>query len=150
MQQSASIPQSRTGLPPTQVFLADDSALSHRRVAEMLTAQGMVIVGQANTPESAASGILATRPDVVILDVQLGSGTGMQVMKSVLETRPHTSFVVLSHHAETVYRKHYLAEGAACFLDKCTEFNQLGNTVIGLVQSLRARTPVSSPQTQES
>ncbi|WP_341904084.1 response regulator transcription factor [Polaromonas sp. YR568] len=150
MQHNASARPTPPVNPPTQVFLADDSALSHRRVAEMLTAQGMVIVGQADTPESAASGILATRPDVVVLDVQLGRGTGMQVMKSVLKARPDTPFIVLSHHAETAFRTRYLAEGATRFLDKCSEFHELANAVIGLVQSRRTRTPISSPQTQES
>ncbi|MBW8722886.1 MAG: DNA-binding response regulator, partial [Polaromonas sp.] len=60
---------------PIRVFLADDSALSRLRVAELLAAQGMVVAGQAETPESAVSGILATQPDVAVLDVQFENGT---------------------------------------------------------------------------
>jgi DNA-binding NarL/FixJ family response regulator len=124
-------------VPPTRVFLADDSALSRRRVAEMLTAQGMVVAGEANTPESAVSGILATQPDVVVLDVQFEKGTGMQVLQSVLKATQDIPFIILSNHAEAAYRVRYLAAGAACFLDKHAEFYQLGGAVDGLAQSRR-------------
>jgi len=132
--------QDRTS--PTQVFLADDSALSRRRVAEMLTAQGMVVAGQADTPESAISGILAVRPDAVVLDVQFEKGTGLQVLRAVLKAAPGIPFVILSNHAEPAYRARYLAEGAACFLDKHTEFYQLAGQVKALA-GLAAQ-PVSS------
>lgn len=114
---------------PIRVFLADDSALSRRRVAEMLTAQGMAVVGEADTPESAVAGILASRPEVVVLDVQFRQGTGMQVLQAVLKALPRTAFIILSNHAEPAYRARYLAEGAVCFLDKHTEFYQLGGAV---------------------
>ncbi|WP_254779640.1 response regulator transcription factor [Polaromonas sp. JS666] len=127
---------------PTQVFLADDSALSRRRVAEMLTAQGMVVAGQADTPESAISGILAVRPDAVVLDVQFEKGTGLQVLRAVLKAAPGIPFIILSNHAEPAYRARYLAEGAACFLDKHTEFYQLAGQVKALA-GLAAQ-PVSS------
>jgi len=132
--------QDRTS--PTQVFLADDSALSRRRVAEMLTAQGMVVAGQADTPESAISGILAVRPDAVVLDVQFEKGTGLQVLRAVLKAAPGIPFIILSNHAEPAYRARYLAEGAACFLDKHTEFYQLAGQVKALA-GLAAQ-PVSS------
>ncbi|WP_431095050.1 response regulator [Polaromonas aquatica] len=114
---------------PTRVFLADDSALSRRRVAEMLTAQGMVIAGQADTPEAATSNILESRPDVVVLDVQFVKGTGMQVLQAVHKAAPHIPFIILSNHAEPAYRARYLAAGAACFLDKHAEFYQLAGQV---------------------
>lgn len=128
---------------PTRVFLADDSALSRSRVAAMLLNQGMEIAGQADTPELAVSGILAVRPDVVVLDVQFEKGTGMQVLQAVLKATPGIPFIVLSNHAEPAYRARYLAAGAACFLDKHAEFYQLGNAVAGLAQSRPVVQPVS-------
>lgn len=119
---------------PTRVFLADDSALSCGRVAEMLLAQGMEIAGQADTPELAVAGILAAQPDVVVLDVQFEKGTGMQVLLPVLGAARGIPFIILSNHAEPAYRARYLAAGAACFLDKHAEFHQLAETVAGLAR----------------
>jgi DNA-binding NarL/FixJ family response regulator len=114
---------------PTRVFLADDSALSRSRVAAMLLNEGMEIAGQADTPELAISGILATQPDVVVLDVQFEKGTGMQVLQAIRKAVPHIPFIILSNHAEPAYRVRYLASGADCFLDKHAEFYQLAGHV---------------------
>lgn len=137
---------------PTRVFLADDSALSRSRVAAMLLTQGMEIAGQADTPETAVSGILAVRPDVVVLDVQFEKGTGMQVLRAVRQASPGIPFIMLSNHAEPAYRARYLAAGAAGFLDKHAEFYQLASqvkAVAGLVPPRLAGQPVFSSQPKE-
>lgn len=118
-----------TGMPrsdvPLRVFLADDSALIRGRVAAMLGAGGMAIVGQARTPQSSIDGILDARPDVVVLDVQLEGGSGLQVLRAVRHAAPRIAFVVFSNNAGPAYRKRYLGEGADRFLDKTSEFEQL-------------------------
>jgi DNA-binding NarL/FixJ family response regulator len=120
---------------PLKVFLADDSSLIRARVAAMLGAPSMDIVGQAETPQACIAGILATRPDVVVLDVQLDGGQGLEVLKAVRPAAPGIAFVVFSNNSGPAYRKRYLGAGAACFLDKSTEFDQLPRAVAA------ARTP---------
>ena len=114
---------------PLKVFLADDSALVRGRVAALLDAGGMAVVGQAGTPQSSIAGILDAQPDVVVLDVQLEGGTGLEVLKAVRSADPGVAFVVFSNNAAAAYRKRYLREGAAQFLDKSTEFDQLAEAV---------------------
>ncbi|HMA06933.1 MAG TPA: response regulator [Ramlibacter sp.] len=108
-----------------KVFLADDSALIRERVAAMLVDRSMAIVGQAETPQASIDGILAVHPDVVVLDVQLEGGTGLEVLRAVRQVDPRIAFVVFSNNAGPAYRKRYLGEGAQRFLDKTTEFDQL-------------------------
>jgi DNA-binding NarL/FixJ family response regulator len=110
---------------PVKVFLADDSALIRERVAAMLVDRSMNIVGQAETPQASIDGILAVHPDVVVLDVQLEGGTGLEVLRAVRQVDPRIAFVVFSNNAGPAYRKRYLGEGAQRFLDKTTEFDQL-------------------------
>lgn len=112
-----------------RVFLADDSALIRERVAAMLAARAIDIVGQAETPQDSIDGILAAHPDVVVLDVQLEGGTGLQVLRAVRQVDPGIAFVVFSNNAGPAYRKRYLGEGAQRFLDKTTEFDQLVSAV---------------------
>ena len=114
---------------PVKVFLADDSALIRDRVAAILSTCAMNIVGQAETPQGSIDGILATQPDVVVLDVQLEGGSGLQVLRAVRQTAPGIAFVVFSNNSGPAYRKRYLVEGAARFLDKSTEFDQLARAV---------------------
>lgn len=108
-----------------KVFLADDSAMIRDRVAEMLAARAMNIVGEAETPAASIEGIMAAHPDVVVLDVQLAGGTGLEVLRAVRAADPGIAFVVFSNNAGPAYRKRYLGEGARQFLDKTSEFDQL-------------------------
>jgi two-component system response regulator DesR len=114
---------------PVKVFLADDSARIRQRVATNLAHQGMTVVGEGDTPSACISGILASRPDVVVLDIHLEGGTGLQVLRAVRGSDANPAFVVFSNIAEPAYRKRYLAEGAAAFVDKSCELEQLALAV---------------------
>jgi DNA-binding NarL/FixJ family response regulator len=116
------MPQSNV---PVKVFLADDSAMIRERVAAMLSAKAMSIVGEAVSPQSSIQGILAVHPDVVVLDIQLEGGSGLEVLRAVRLAEPDIAFVVFSNNSGAAYRKRYLAEGACRFLDKTTVFDQL-------------------------
>jgi DNA-binding NarL/FixJ family response regulator len=114
---------------PVSVFIADDSAIIRDRVAATLGAHAMNIVGQADSPQACIDGILCAHPDVVVLDVRLEGGTGLQVLRAVRRLEPGIGFVVFSNNADPAYRKRYLGEGAQCFLDKSTELDQLVTAV---------------------
>ncbi|WP_341910938.1 response regulator [Polaromonas sp. YR568] len=114
---------------PLKVFIVDDSILIRDRVTAMLEAGAMAVTGWAATPQGAIDGILAASPDVVVLDVQLEGGSGLQVLRAVRQAAPDIAFVVFSSNSGPAYRKRYFGEGAEAFLDKSTEFDQLVQTV---------------------
>src|SRR5205085_11376092 len=105
---------------PLKVYLAEDSAEIRARIGVLLAAEpvDMVIVGEGATPRRCIAGILACRPDVVVLDVQLEGGSGLEVLQAVRSAQPGVAFVVFSNATAPAYRKRYLGEGASCFLDK--------------------------------
>jgi DNA-binding NarL/FixJ family response regulator len=123
------MPSSDVPAKPLKVFLADDSALIRSRVGAMLGACAMTVVGEAETPQGCIEGILATRPDVVVLDVQLEGGAGLDVLRAVRPADPRIAFVVFSNNSGEAYRKRYLGAGAVSFLDKTSEFDQLPRAV---------------------
>ena len=112
-----------------KVYLADDSTAVRARVNALLAQERIDIVGEGATPQHCIDGILASHPDVVVLDVQLDGGSGLQVLKAVRSQQPDVAFVVFSNNASPAYRKRYLGEGAVRFLDKSTEFEQLAEAV---------------------
>ncbi len=114
---------------PARVYLVDDSVAIRSRVAAFLADDGMAIVGQAATPADAIDGILSEHPDVVVLDVQLEGGTGLDVLRAVRQAGDAVSFVVFSNNAHAAYRKRYLGAGAMLFLDKSSEFDLLRQAV---------------------
>lgn len=105
------------------------------RIAGLLS-PGAAVVGAGETPRTCIDGIRSTRPDVVVLDVQLEGGQGLEVLRAVRASDPGVAFVVFTSNSQPVYRKHYLAAGALCVLDKSTEFRQLAAAVESASESI--------------
>lgn len=110
---------------PIRVFLAEDSLPVRERIAQLLGSHRMQVVGEAATPQASIDGIRSSHPDVVVLDVHLQGGTGLQVLRTVHAAQPDVAFVVFSNNNDEAYRRRYLADGARRFLDKSHDFNQL-------------------------
>ena len=78
-----------------RVFLVDDHALFRTGVrAELMSRHD--IVGEAADVETAVARIPAARPDVVLLDVHLPGGGGVEVLRRLLATEPEVRFLALS------------------------------------------------------
>ena len=86
---------------------------------------GNRVVGEAADVREAISGILAARPDVVLLDLSLATGSGFDVLKAVHGREPAIDFYMLSNFASEPYRRHAERLGASGFFDKSTELERL-------------------------
>ena len=117
--------------PPQQVrvFVAEDSAPIRDRLKQMLALAGAADAGHAADVESATRAILETRPDIVILDMQLANGTGFDVLRAVREAAPEVDVYFCSNYAADAYRQ--LAEhlGARGFFDKTREFERMRDVI---------------------
>jgi DNA-binding NarL/FixJ family response regulator len=114
----------------TSVFIVDDSDSIRQRLAAMLSSmEDVAIVGEAKCATDAIDGILATQPDSVLLDLNLGTSSGMEVLSTVHRRNPVIEFVVLSNHSEPQYRRACAKAGARYFLDKSTEFDAVRNVI---------------------
>lgn len=121
----------QTATPPsTRVFIVDDSRPIRERLAGLIRKlEGVTLVGEAETPAAAISGILDQRPDAVVLDVQLLGGTGLEVLTEVHPKAPAMKFLVLTNHPSPQYRSVYLAAGASRFMDKNSEFARIADVI---------------------
>lgn len=113
-----------------QLYIVDDSPAIRARLLDLFsTVDGIRIVGEADNAPKAVVDILALRPDTVLLDLELADSTGLQVLRAVHPQLPDVTFVVLSNHSETQYRRACSRAGAAYFLDKSTEFDLVRDVV---------------------
>ncbi|WP_028058728.1 response regulator [Candidatus Solirubrobacter pratensis] len=79
----------------TSVVLVDDHQLFRSGVRAEL--DGLVeVLGDAATVEDAVREILEVEPDVVVLDVHMPGGGGLEVIRQVSERRPAQRFLALS------------------------------------------------------
>ena len=110
----------------TKVYIVDDSDSVRQRLIAMLgTMSNVAVVGEARTAAEAIDGIAATVPDVVLLDLNLRAGSGIDVLNAIRRNRPELHVVVLTNHSEPQYRRACMKAGAWHFLDKSTQFDSV-------------------------
>jgi DNA-binding NarL/FixJ family response regulator len=109
-----------------RVFIADDSLIVREHLVTMLDElTGLEIVGQAENVAEAINGILERQPDVVLLDIRLTGGSGIDVLQTILRDEPVPVVIILTNYPYSAYRQKCLQAGADFFLDKSTEFDQI-------------------------
>jgi DNA-binding NarL/FixJ family response regulator len=79
------------------VFLVDDHELVRRGVAELLNADPAIrVVGEAGSVAQGRGRILATSPDVALLDVRLPDGSGIDLCRDLRAAAPEVQCVMLT------------------------------------------------------
>ncbi len=81
----------------TRVFLVDDHEIVRRGIADIIDAErDFEVVGEASTAQQALWRVAATLPDVVVLDVRLPDGSGIDVCRSILSAHPAMRCLMLT------------------------------------------------------
>ena len=114
------------------IFLVEDSSPVRERLAAMLGAiPGATVTGHADHAEPAIREILATRPEVVVLDLSLAGGSsGFDVLRAVRPQAPEIDFYMLSNFAADPYRQLAGRLGARGFFDKSREFERVREVIV--------------------
>ena len=79
------------------VFVVDDHDLVRRGIVDLLGAEpGIQVVGEAGSAAQARTRIVATRPDVALLDTQLPDGSGIDVCRDVRSALPDIRCIIVT------------------------------------------------------
>ncbi len=109
-----------------KVFITDDSLIVREHLVTMLDElAGIEIVGQAENVAEAISGIQNLQPDVVILDIRMPDGSGIDVLRHIKQDGVGPMVIILTNYPYPGYRQKCMQAGADFFLDKSTEFDQI-------------------------
>ena len=118
-----------------KVFLVEDSAILRSRLEAMLASIGTTVIGHAASAREAIEGILAARPDAVVLDLSLKDSNGFDVLRGVRPHAPEIAFYVLTNHPIDSFRTVAKRLGARGFFDKSTEFEQFRESLAAAVSA---------------
>jgi two-component system, NarL family, response regulator DevR len=119
--------------PPVRVYLVDDHELVRRGLRDLLgTAPDLEIVGEAASVGEAKVGILATRPDVAVLDVRLPDGNGVELCRDVRAAEPSVHCLMLTSYADDDALLAAVLAGASGFVLK----QILGHNLIEAVRTV--------------
>jgi len=102
-----------------RVFLVDDHPLVCEGLTILINRQDdFVVCGEAGSAPVALQAILELRPDAALVDLTLGSGSGLELLKNLRACCPETALVVLSMHDEATYAERALRAGARGYVMK--------------------------------
>ena len=115
-----------TMTPLMTAYIVDDSPVMQARLIELCNDAGFAVVGTAATPAAAVAGIAQFRPRIVLLDLRLREGNGLDVLHAIKNSPTRPVVAVLTSHPQSKYREASLALGADHFIHKSTEFERVG------------------------
>jgi DNA-binding NarL/FixJ family response regulator len=122
-----------------KVFIADDSAAFRKSIIALISdLQIIERIGQAGNVQDAINNIQEFGPDVVILDIRMPGGNGIDVLRKIGKTNQLPVFIMLTNYACSRYREKCMNAGADFFLDKSNEFEKLAGILSDISVRIQA------------
>lgn len=112
------------------VVIADDSALMRERLESLLLEiEGVEVVGKTLNVMETLKTVENTIPDVVILDIKMIGGNGIDVLKAIRKKNITSKVIVFTHFPYPQYKQACMNAGADYFFHKATQFEELIETI---------------------
>lgn len=127
---------------PITVVLVDDHPVWRDGVRADLERSGSAeIVGEASDGGEGIDVVLAAMPDVVLMDLQLPTVSGVEATRRIVEEAPHVRVLILSASAEEEHVLEAVKAGAAGYLLKSSTSAELADAV----RRIHSGEPVFTP-----
>jgi len=102
-----------------RIVIVDDHPLVRSGMVEIVTQEGnMEVVGEAGTAAEALSLVLDKKPDLVLVDITLREGSGLELIRQIKASAPSSRVLVVSMHDENLYAERALHAGAMGYVNK--------------------------------
>lgn len=98
-----------------KLFIAEDSPMMKVRLIQMLEQIEVVeIIGEADNQNDAIAKISELKPDVVVLDIRLKEGNGLEVLKYIKTELPSTVVIMLTNYPYVQRNNENSYKGSSC------------------------------------
>ena len=102
-----------------KILLVDDHPLVLYGLAQLLNAEAdLAVCAQAADPAEALAAAESCRPDLAVVDLNLGETDGLDLIRSMLRRWPELPVLVVSMHKESLYAERALRAGARGYVMK--------------------------------
>ena len=109
-----------------RTLLADDHALFRQGLKSLLESEPDIrVIGEAQTGREAIRYAAETRPDVILLDIQMPELDGVKATQSILEIDPTASVIILTMYRQDSYVFEAVKAGARGYLLKDADASEL-------------------------
>lgn len=112
------------------VLIVEDQTVVREGLRQLLAAEpGFVVAGEAATVAEAVAAAARHTPDVVLLDLKLPDGSGLDVCKQILRLPGAPAVLILSTFADAALVQAALDAGAAGYLPKTASFAEIASAI---------------------
>jgi DNA-binding NarL/FixJ family response regulator len=119
-----------------RVVIADDSSVIRCRLAQKISRlRGIIVARESDSVETTLEAIRSERPNVVVLDIQMPGGSGIDVLAEIKKEQCDCTVIMLTNYPLPPLRKKCLELGADYFFDKSTEFEKVSEVLKQLSSS---------------
>lgn len=102
----------------TRLYLVDDHQLMREGLRALLEARGHTVVGESADPTEALADLLRLRPEVLLLDLNLGGRSGFELLAELQRRHLPTRCVVLTMSAQPRQVAEAMRMGASAYVLK--------------------------------
>jgi DNA-binding NarL/FixJ family response regulator len=136
--------------PIVRLLVVDDHSVVRHGATSWLRAQiGFVVAGEAATSREAVAQAVLLKPDIVLLDVNLGDEGGLCAAHTIVRTCPETRVVAFSASSDLVHVRGMLAAGAAAYVLKTSDPPVVLSAIQAVIAGSRFLDPALSDQVIE-
>jgi two-component system response regulator DevR len=115
---------------PLRVLIVDDHEVVREGLRSLLNRrQGMTVVGEAGTMADSIEEAARVEPDVVVMDVRLPDGSGVEACREIRQARPDVKVIMLTSYADDEAVFASILAGAAGYLLKQTRGQALADAI---------------------
>jgi DNA-binding NarL/FixJ family response regulator len=101
------------------ILIVDDHPITREGIAAQISRQSdMTVVGEAEDVADAFEKVASLDPDLVIVDLSLKSGQGLDLIKKIKARSAKTKMLVSSMYDESLFAERVLRAGASGYLNK--------------------------------
>lgn len=119
--------------PPIRVMLVDDHEVVRRGIVTVISSHPRLeVVGEASTVAEANRRLPAIRPEVLVVDLQLPDGTGLDVMRRAREVEPGQTMLVLTSFDDDAAVRESRESGAAGLVLKSARSQEIVDAILAV------------------
>jgi two-component system response regulator DevR len=119
----------------TRILIVDDHEVVREGLRALLNRkEGLAVVGEAGSVEQAVAEAARTKPDVIIMDVRLPDGSGIEACREIRQAHPETRVIMLTSYADEDAVFASILAGAAGYLLKQTRGNALADAISSVMR----------------
>ncbi|TKB91715.1 MAG: response regulator transcription factor [Nitrospira sp.] len=126
---------SKTRTVPVRVFIVDDYEFVRAGARTMLSRHDVIsVVGEASTVKDAISESFRLKPDVVLMDVDLSSGSGVEACRAIRGSCPNARVIFFSSYEDNEAVLATMAGEASGYLLQHVNAEELQQAILAVAQ----------------